>query len=301
MADDPSIKRYIPDVHHFNESDPVGSMKRLVSDVNSIVFAINKEKVPEANVPTTIARTADVATTAAAKQNVLTAGTNITIAGDVVSVSPQGVGSGLDAGTFQGYDITAFQGALIAGTNISIAGNTISVSPQGDGSGLNADLLQGHPLEDFAAAMSGTPGFAAKFNSTGNNLLDTNIYDNGSVIGIGMYPSGDSMVTVWDSVEICSSTTSKTFAVWVSPISGLTVMAASDGMQVYSGETLVVSIDEDGRIGIWKDPSTTSFLSIDYSGLTLANGATPSTLSSGDIWIDTQAIVAGSYTPRIKA
>ena len=158
---------------------------------DNVIEATGGMAVYWGNIKGTLGNQTDLASAINAKQNQLTAGTNITIANNTISAASYTAGSGLDLtnGAFS-VDTGAIQTKLTAGSNVQINGSTISATDTtynnfigaDGGSGGSAGLVPAPVATDNVKVLQGNGTWASVgTNNISNSAVTTAKINDGSV------------------------------------------------------------------------------------------------------------------------
>jgi hypothetical protein len=156
------------------------------------------------------------------------------------------------------------------------------------------------------ASASGTTGTHSKFTGAAA-LGDSNtVEDSSGNQGIGVAASSAAKVNVAGKIR-ASKDSSNYIEVYAEASDGYGIVNGQTGLAIKAGGTTRIYIDSTtGHIGINKNPNARTFLTINTADLPQGNAVVPlgldsNALQSGDCFLDTQAIVTGAYTIRVKS
>ncbi len=187
---------------------------------DNVIEATGGMAVYWGNIKGTLGNQTDLAGVLNAKQNQLTAGTNITIANNTISAASYTAGSGLNLanGTFS-VDTSAIQTKLTAGSNVQINGNAISATDTtynnfigaDGGSGGSAGLVPAPVASDNVKVLKGDGSWSSVNTDNIANSAVTNAKINAGAVSADKidfttmkrwmpnYSAGQSLITGVDN------------------------------------------------------------------------------------------------------
>jgi hypothetical protein len=147
--------------------------------------------------------------------------------------------------------------------------------------------------------VTGTPGQLALFNSLGTNIADSSVGEDSLSVGCTKPFNAIGAITSYDAYSNEALMYVDAYGDAIFDSTGSTGIAAIGTVRIAIEGTT-------GHIGINKVPNARTFLTINLADLPQGNAEVPlgldsNALQSGDIWLDTQAIVTGAYTLRVKS